>query len=414
MEDDDWSFSRNVQRPTAQRATPSVKASPVQHVGRNFLDLHGHAVNSPAVIHLPGPRIEVRGFPQGFGTSPILFNFAFEMFALRDHFAKLDPSVKVISYADDFLVFSQVPLPTVMELPNNGSGLEVNLEKSRALIANGKPLVNSFKYLGATVHFKNGKFIWEGTPRSGTHLIFDKDMMVKDFEYREEQIRKFIAGVEGSPKSPGAVISAWGLGEYPSALLPEEVIRGEAPVTNKLIKSVNAICKEHNYLEGIPEGQKAKVSAIAEFSDNLQKRLRSANSWLRSRIAGLLVNRLHAGTWKTPEVFPDTTQTRVDGSWLELRRKSEGPASQIRLQKAPKLSTFIGKRFTGNLEEYKAHLNSLQRALKLVVLEQKERASFVTTNSIYTGTSLATEDLLTHFRNPIKVRKGKLVYKTKS
>jgi hypothetical protein len=352
----------------------------------------------------------LEGFPQGFGTSPVLFNFAFEMFALRDHFMKLHPSVKVVSYADDFLVFSQVPLHTIMELPNNGSGLKVNLEKSRAVIADGKPLVKSFKYLGATVHFADHGIVWEGTPRSGTHLIFDKELMVKDFEYREEELRKFISGVKDAPRSPGAVVSAWGLGEYPSALLPEDVIRGEAPVTAELIKSINQVYAE-SYLDGIPTKLKAKVSAIADFSENLRLRLKSVKPWLRTRIAGLLVNRLHSGSWETPEILPDTTQSRVEGSWLDLRTKSKGPAIQARLNRnRVDLTQFLNKKFTGNLEEYKAHLNSLTRALKLVELELKEQASFVTTNSIYTGTSLATVDLLNHLKKPIKVRKGKLVY----
>lgn len=56
-----------------------------------------------------------KGFPQGSGLSPILFNFAFETMMNRVHFENkkylTQGDILVVSYADDFLLFSTEHIP---------------------------------------------------------------------------------------------------------------------------------------------------------------------------------------------------------------------------------------------------------------------------------------------------------------
>lgn len=279
--------------------------------------------------------IEVQGFPQGAGTSPILFNFAFEQFLLKNHFSKLHPSVKVVSYADDFLVFSDVDLPAIWDLPEKSGGLVINREKSRKIKDDGKFIVDKFKYLGVTFHVDVEPILLEGTPRSGSHLVFDKAEMVADYNWRDQQLRRFIHHFKdmdvGVPSRPQLVLDQWGHGELPSCLLPLEVVKGEAPISFSLLRSIEtALTKSgslsmphlgHHSLDNLDVAVEGKGNPVA--SEALMKRISKAPNWLKTRLRGLLINRLHGGSWNADIDSADRSlrspASTGGRSWLELK-----------------------------------------------------------------------------------------------
>lgn len=345
--------------------------------------------------------IEFKGFPQGSGVSPVLFNFVFEVAALRGHFLKINPECKVISYADDFLVFSKTPMREIMTESTEmlAHGLKFNLEKSRQLKEDGTWLTSGFKFLGITF-MTLGNLSLIGTPRSGKTLPFDKEDMVTEFAARNIQL-----GIIGKPcgLAPGVILALWGQGIEPAASLPMEFIKGEAPLTEEQMMEFSKL-----FLEAKPELSKFKKdnsgagnldpsetgipSGALNLKDlkpgNLDATIESLRregnlSFLGRELDGLIVNRLHGGSW-----VPELAEAKRDleskpRSWLSFKTNTVWQT--------------IGSIFPSKL---RARVNM-------------GKLLFIRDNlSIYNSTSIATVDLLRAGRNQkvLKVRHNELLH----
>lgn len=345
--------------------------------------------------------IEFKGFPQGSGVSPILFNFVFEFAALRGHFLEMNPDCKVISYADDFLVFSKTPMPDIMSASKVmlAHGLQFNLEKSRQLMEDGVWLYPDFKFLGITFNTVEGISL-VGTPRSGKVLPFDKEEMVTEFVARNIQLAQL-----GKPfgLAPSLILSLWGQGVEPAASLPSEFIKGEVPLTEEqMVEFAKMFEKGSSDLSkykkdnsnsgnldpsetGVPSGSlnlsELKPGNISTVIDSL--RSGGNMSFLGSELDGLIVNRLHGGHW-VPEIAEAKRDLNSKArSWLSL-----------------KLNTVAQTLGVVNPSTLRAKVD-LRKVLFL-----RDRLS------IYNSTSLATLDMLRAGRNPkvLKVRHNELLY----
>jgi hypothetical protein len=369
----------------------NIRSGPLPLLAQRGLELELEMCKTRPDRFIP---VEFRGFPQGAGTSPIMFNFAFQRFALERHFSKLHPSIKVISYADDFLVFSEVDLPNLWDLPEESGGLEINLDKSRLVKANNSFVVDKIKYLGVTWHLNKDPILIEGTPRSGLNLFFDKDQMVADHGFRDKQLRRFINYFKTFtqvPLTPDAVLQQWGLDERPSNLLPLAVIEGKAPVTSKLLTSIREAFAE--------PGVDVQARTQGVESEALASRLAQAPGWLKSRLAGLLVNRLHGGDWNPQTEHgsrslksPAKTEGR---SWLELRMNSADRQAQM--------TADLKAAWAKGPEAVHSALDIIKQSVDAIKKEM----------SIYNSTSHATVDLLTNLKSPgtIKISKSGLRYR---
>jgi hypothetical protein len=220
--------------------------------------------------------ILVKGFPQGTGLSPILFNFAFETMIKRVHFDNkkylTNGLVKLISYADDFIFFSTHWLPTEMlmtmpfkptvhspwtgpaqweglhneiallnQIETRDLGLRFSKEKSHKLMEDGVWLREKFKFLGQTIHLptkESGRtdFIFEGTPRSGAKLAMtdDKHLMVSKHTQRDTILKglKFNLISPAWHLDPQEILNRWGRNEWPWNLLPSTVTVEALPLTD--------------------------------------------------------------------------------------------------------------------------------------------------------------------------------------
>jgi hypothetical protein len=217
-------------------------------LGSEILLKHGK-VMAAIGPKLPGPRLEIQGFPQGLGFSPVLFNFAFEVAARQSHFIKLHPSVKVVSYADDFLVFSHVPLPNIYKVSDvmSSFGLVINKEKSRAMKENGIWCVDKFKFLGTTF-VTVGDTVLEvvGTSRKNPSLVFDKMTLIEDFKKRDQVLRKVAKFLLPKDEyvSPQEMLNMWGLGAYPWRYLPLPVVQGDRDILDQELNALRTLMKD--------------------------------------------------------------------------------------------------------------------------------------------------------------------------
>lgn len=351
-----------------------------------------------AAEHQP---IEFKGFPQGSGVSPVLFNFVFEVAALRGHFLKMNPDCKVISYADDFLVFSKTPMREIMTASPEmlAHGLKFNLEKSRQLKEDGVWLTAGFKFLGITFNTLENLTL-TGTPRSGKVLPFDKEDMVTEFAARNIQL-----GIIGKPcgLSPSLILALWGQGVEPAASLPNEFIKGEAPLTEEQMVEFSKVFQKaapelSKYKQdnsgagnldpsetGVPSGTlNLKDLKPGNLDATIESLRREGNlSFLGSELDGLIVNRLHGGNW-----VPEIAEAKRDlnskpRSWLSFKLNT--------VQKT------IGTIFPPKLRA-KVDIG------KILFLRD-----FL---SIYNSTSIATVDLLRAGRNQkvLKVRHNELLH----
>jgi hypothetical protein len=284
------------------------------------------ASHGKMIAHSDQRPIEVRGFPQGLGLSPIFFNICFEAAIVRGYFSKLDAKVKVISYADDFLVFSDKPLPDIFE----GSelmqtlGLVINKEKSRQIADANGWLVDGFKFLGLT--FKrtvDGIINIYGTPRNGGQLFFDKLGSVEDFLFRDVELTKvaqslFLNNITKRQLTSQEVLDFWGHGIAPFNRIPWSVINGERALVSKDLETI----LEDNSLinESLPGNFTASEKQV------MMKHLKGQPlNAMGTRIAGLLLSRLHSVSWDTPQPkdeFGKDNSLKANpeakgGSWIE-------------------------------------------------------------------------------------------------
>lgn len=356
----------------------NIRSGPLPLVAAHGLELELAACKSRPTNFIP---IEFKGFPQGSGISPIMFIFAFEHFAYRAFFSKLHPSVKVVAYADDFLVFSKVPLPDLFDLPDTGGGLMINHEKSRQIREDGRWLVPNFKFLGVTFHLED-QILIEGTPRSGAQLLFNKSALVGRELFRNQQLKRLINAFKDSPvpfpSHPKAVLDDWGHGKFPSSLLPLEVIQGKVPITKPFLASVASVLQNASHQEG------KVVGGNPISSSSLEERMRKAPHWLQTHLKGFWINRLHSGNWNPGQVQPKRTlqshPRAQQGSWIDL---SLNTANYL----YPKTAALIQSKLKLNISE------SLRDFFKTQLEEM----------SIFTSTSYATHDLLDHLKSPIKI-----------
>lgn len=377
-------------------------------IGRE-IELNTFSRSRAELGYLP---IEYRGFPQGSGISPVLFNFCFEVACLRGHFLKINPDCIVLSYADDFLVFSKEDMPNIFERSPAmiAHGLEFNLEKSRILKIDGVWTVPKFKFLGTTFNTLGELITVTGSPRSGKILDFDKPVMVAKFLARDSQLEQIGRSLPEGKLMPDNILAAWGQGLEPFDKLPLEFMNGTRLLTDAEMKEFisdprtqevgNELSKkwgENIEFQGNDASSEALGNAniplsvktlIEEFSidrelgdEEIDTRVRendlsSSNelAFLDSRLNGLIMNRLFTGTWEANSEVVNKSLDSFPGSWLNL-----------------KWNTVLFYR-----EGYSAPSS---RRLSLTHA-QSETIGFIERElSIYNSTSLATKDLLKGLRN---------------
>lgn len=359
-----------------------------------------------------GLPIEFRGFPQGSGVSPILFNFVFERAALRGHFQQLNPNCVVISYADDFLVFSKEPMPGIFEASDAmlQHGLEFSLEKSRPLKVGGLWAVPKFKFLGTTFNTVGDEVTLTGTPRSGKVLPFDKEEMVSLFAARDEQLNRLGRGLGGSINLTAEnIMAAWGQGVEPFSRIPMEVMSGDRLLSSQELLDIREMVSpeavesfkawESNGFVGDAGSSAFKPAKlevnVAELPhteaevpnlEPLDYEIGGNLDFLNTRLKGLIINRLYGGEW-VPELPPtDRSLKPSSGSWLDLKRNT---------------ALFFTE---GYIMPHKSRLNITQ--------EQMENLRFFEGDlSIYNSTSLAMVDMLRYLksRKVLKIKARKIL-----
>lgn len=225
--------------------------------------------------------IENQGFPQGSALSPIFSIICFEYILypfFEKFFEKLEskPSQagfkwKIVAYADDFILLCnhKITDADITKIFNSSFSLEqmgivFHPEKSGWIRKADQWTKQSFKFLGATYWTESG--LWEGTPRSGGHLMMDqtKSNMVERYENRILALEKIINFMKWE-LSPSQVLDAWGFQEPPYSLLPEKLIRwGEALSLTEML-NFKAGCERAGYKA------RAKVDTIADlmYQDSL-------------------------------------------------------------------------------------------------------------------------------------------------
>lgn len=270
--DDDFEFlGGHAGSIDAHKGCDSPAALSSTPLGRELLLNHNQVITTAP---LRGPQIEAQGFPQGAGMSPVMFIVVFEHAAIRGCFMQFGNGVRVLSYADDFIVFSEYPIPDIFEESDTmkAAGLKYNLEKSRCIKSDGEWLVPKFKYLGVTFHTDTDPIRVEGTPRSGATLHFDKMEMVDDFIARDKELKKIGKVVSPEIKlSSQQVLDRWGNGEFPFRLIPGEVIDGSRPITEQELEFMKAAAM------GMLPSEKINVIPTASCSDPVLNKLARDN-----------------------------------------------------------------------------------------------------------------------------------------
>lgn len=265
--------------------------------------------NHAAMLKAKGAQaIEICGFPQGSGLSPILFNVAFEAAVLRGYLKSLDPSIRVVSYADDFLVFSKVEIKDIFAKAEESEemragGLKVNTDKSRAIKVDGKWIVDRFKFLGLEYITGGPEIAIKGAPRSGRTLMFDKMDMVEDYVFRDKQLREAARVITPNTNTTSQdVLEGWSRGELPWTLIPYDVMVGKAELLPSALISIRKAADNYADMELIGPVPKGGITELANWNaseTDLVEKFVSGKplTSLGTRLAGLLVNRLHGGEW---------------------------------------------------------------------------------------------------------------------
>jgi hypothetical protein len=276
---------------------------------------------------------QVEGFPQGGALSPILSIYAFEVALYRGYFMdilnNIDsgynlklikeklilPGMKLVAYADDFILLCKFQISETVLLAGNKLleifGINFNKEKSGWIRKNGVWKVDRFKFLGITYLTKSNLII--GTPRSGKDLIFDKGGAIEEFIKRDQSLREISDHCRWGI-GPQSILDKYYMAELPYTCIPEEIISTGRKATSEELQSL------------LQETQ--DPSGTSEFifdspprrnqDDYIVKGM--GNGWLDSpRLAGLLMNRLHSGSWGTlTSVLPELTSEEAYGRiWFE-------------------------------------------------------------------------------------------------
>lgn len=397
--DDDFAFvSRHAGTPKV--SPPELSSLPVGSVG---LKAHSKVLS---IAPLEGPKTEIQGFPQGSGLSPILFDIVFERGIIR-HFKSLDPSCVVLAYADDFIVFSKKPLPESFKSSKVmlDLGLTFNWEKSHEVKAHGVWLREMLKFLGITYHFPDptsSRILVQGTPKSGAILDYDKELTIEKFIVRDGCLREF-SRLFNLALTPQELLDQWGQGKKPGSLVPLDVIRGDKILDTEkaqdLLTTVTALtggmtleefCNQDKMEEVGTEDTDVSSGPKGARHRKGVKSLSRPLAGLQSRVKGLLVNRLHGGSWEA-EVKPADRSLKPDrktngGSWIERIRHVAVKTPTLR-----GISEAAMHRVAARLEAFSARNRSI---------------------SIYNSTSYATVDMMKILRNPRSIRlvKGGLRY----
>lgn len=372
----------------------------------------------------PSTPIELRGFPQGHGLSPILFDFVFADALERAHFGTKFPGAKIVAYADDFLIFSKTFIKNFLEQSAAlwESGLEFSVEKSREIRRDGKWL-SKFKFLGVTYFpngladfhaytpdkpeglalrellkepllLKGGVALPEGVPRLvGTprpkpneeghlvekvlHMDASTTLAISTFAARDQQLwrlSRFVPAFEGL--TPQAILDGWGRGEFPFNLIPSSVMDGTKRVSGSLISKLKTTTASD---DSSPSGA-AKAQGPKTFNEYLTSLAARDHlgplSWLLTRRAGFVMSRLHFGSF------------RAENAVADRRLFERIPAK------------FTVPVYTNGKPFYRPQpWLSLARGLHSKV-------------TVFNSTSYATRDLLNKLSNPssVRVRKGSLLY----
>lgn len=230
------------------------------------------------------------------------------------------------------------------------SGLEYATEKSRPLKADGRWLVDSFKFLSNTVltgtkeplTFPETAAVAPdtltiiGTPRSGvvnqplpaeTHTALRK----RDAGLWSILRSKATKGLFGSYRHPAALLAAWGRSESPAALIPYEFIKGEKATNKSFLYALAKAAKS------LPTVAASSATGSPTVSPALAARLSTLFSqgkhdtiaWLTSRYAGLQQSLLYS---------PDLEDTMP-----ETHNKIYEPKPGANLRKGPNMISLLAK-----------------------------------------------------------------------
>jgi hypothetical protein len=302
--------------------------------------------------------------------------------------------------------------------------------------------------------------------------MFDKEHMIGAFKLRDQQLRNFAKALDKDyPLSPDKVLDLWSKGVAPFSLIPYSVIEGSAKLGFSTIKEILSVSisdssdldrtqfpssshlsekqildwasTQPDFGEGLDANLNPHMSQAALRSEYFLRKLgdipkmkssssgpapsrllsdesrskagkafRKATEFFNTRLKGLLINRLHAGSWNPPQEeasrsleSPKKTQGR---SWLELKtRTAEAKVLQFSLlSSAEKHAVLDNPAVIRAFSE--ARKDASSKGWHLTPRE------FLDNISIYNSTSLATVDFLRYLKNPRSVKisnKGQLVYK---
>jgi hypothetical protein len=302
----------------------------------------GKWIEAPSVLTNPR-HIVYRGFPQGGGLSPVMFNFAFSV-ALTSWLSQF-PGARLIAYADDFLVFSKKALTEVFRVTKEfvASGLEFSVEKSRLLKENGKWMVPSFRFLGNTVESSTGistasqpdlsvpvalratvlasdrleedtapegTLMIKGTPRSGAVNLPLPPFIHKSLAERDKGLWDLLSFKWGKKENlfassyghPQAVLNAWGRHEFPANLIPREIIDGSQSLLRghayRLVRAAYRLATSSPNGTGYDGPIPAPDLVSPGLQERLEQVFRAGNldlfAWLSSRYAGFQQSLLFA------------------------------------------------------------------------------------------------------------------------
>jgi len=348
-----------------------------------------------AALGLGKPNtLEIEGFPQGSGLSPILFNIAFQH-AVINSLKALDSNIKIISYADDFIILSPNPLPQDIGsvIDSSKIGTKINWEKSHLFKADGVWIRDSVKFLGLTFKFPSPvseEIIVQGTPRSGALLDYDKQLTVEKFLRRDEALKKFAKAFD-LPFSPQELLDQWGMGMTPGSKVPLGIIQGTDDISVEKLQSLSSALTGMTLEEFIGQDKfpivtkdnSADVSSAPKGTRHKTSRSQPL-AGLQSRLKGLIINRLHSGSWETTMDKPVDRSLRPNGSapegstWIERIQHICVKTPSLRMT-----SKAAMERVASRLEGY---------------AERNRRLS------IYNSTSYATLDLMRMIKHPSKIK----------